>query len=116
MNRHLFIAVGAAGLALSSVADAAPAFGATSHRTGGAAAAEKRADRPLIEVVLSLIGFDFAATVEPVVGESAVRRDARAKECEQSKKTEVAKAEPKDEEGGGAAKRSRTGEPLYLAF
>jgi hypothetical protein len=45
------------------------------------------------------------------------RRDGEAKQCDQAKKTEVAKAETKDEAEGASSKgKSRTGEPVYLAF
>ncbi len=72
----------------------------------------------LIDMILGLVGFDLAASVEPIVGETTPGGSTRAKQCDKEKKTEVAKAEEKDgSEGGGSSKgKSRTGEPVYLAF
>jgi hypothetical protein len=101
-------------------ANAATGFGSSSHRLGGDSSARAAKDsKPLtlIEAVLGLIGFDFAASVEPVASEAYADRTGKPKECEQAKKTEVAKAESKEDEQGGASKgRTRTGEPVYLAF
>lgn len=98
-------------------AEAAPSFGSSSQRLGGGAAAHEGDAPTLIEIVLGLVGFDFAATIEPVAGERFGDRAGKAKECEQSKKTEVAKAEPKESGGATTAKaRPKSGEPVYLAF
>lgn len=119
MRNYLTAIVVAAALSVGA-ANAAPGFGPSSHRLGGgtsAKAADDNKPMKLVEAVLNLIGFDFAASVEPVVGETYVDRTGKTKECEQAKKAEVAKAEEKNEsEGGDSKDRSRYGEPIYLAF
>ncbi len=106
--------------ALAAGAAQAASFGASSHRVGGAPAHAAEKDSTAVAIfdrVLGLVGFDLAASVKPVAGERVPNRTARPKECDQAKKTAVAKAESKDSEGGGSSKgKSRTGEPVYLAF
>ena len=119
MKIRLTAIVIAAAVIMGS-ANAAPGFGPSSHRLGGASSTDAAKDgKPLtlIEAFLGFIGFDLAATVEPVVGEAYADRSGKSKECEQAKQTEVAKADSKDDERGGASKdRARAGEPVYLAF
>lgn len=119
MRNYLTAIVIASALSFGA-ANAAPGFGPSSHRLGGGTSAKAADDnKPMtfIEAVLGLIGFDLAASVEPVVGETYVDRNGKTKECEQAKKAEVAKAEEKSEtEGGDSKGRSRNGEPVYLAF
>ncbi len=119
--RNYFTAVVLAAALTMGVANAATSFGPSSHRLGGdssAKASKEHKPLGLIETVLGLIGFDLAASVEPVVGEGYADRSGKPKECEQAKKTEVAKADAKDgPDGGGSSKgRTRPGDPIYLAF
>ena len=119
MRNHLTAILIASALAMSA-AQAAP-FGPASHRLGGGSAAAKSSQdaKPmtLIEAFLGLIGFDMAVSVEPVVGETYVDRAGDAKQCDDAKKSEVAKAETSDDARGGSSKgRTRTGDPVYLAF
>ena len=121
MRQHLIILVGAAVLLVGGAAEAAPAFGASSHRLSGSASGHSKAQaaRPLgwFEAALGLIGIDLAASVMPVGGEAMNERGARSSECETAKKTEVAKADPKDETNASGSKgRARPNEPVYLAF
>lgn len=117
--RHSLKAIMIATALSVGAAHAAPGFGASSHRLGGGTPkAEKQSKAtPAWEIFLALIGFDLAATVEPVASETIDKQHGKSKQCEQSKKTEVARADEKDEAEGGSSKgRSRTGEPVYLAF
>lgn len=117
MRRSLAAIAFAAALAFGA-AEAAPLFGASTHRLGGGQAAKEQNDaRALLEAIFAWIGFDLVATVEPVAREGVADQAGRPKECDRAKKAEVAKAETKDESEGGSSKgRSRTGEPVYLAF
>lgn len=114
--RQSLIATMAAVSVMFAAAEAAPAFGAGLHRAGGAERGHAK-ESPLaaFEALLALIGIEATASVRPVT-ETGER--TKTKQCEQSKKTEIAKAAPKaDADGGAASKgRSRTGEPVYLAF
>jgi hypothetical protein len=112
----------AAALSIGSV-HAAPGFGPSSHRVGGAVGAGKSATteskpQSIVESLFALIGLDLSASakVEPVVGEAYPERAGGSKECDQEKTTEVAKVDSKDEKATGAKGRTRTGEPVYLAF
>lgn len=118
--RNRLLAIVVASAISVGAANAAPGFGPSSHRLGGGTS-DKTADtsKPmtLIETVLSFIGFDLTAKVEPVAGETYVDRTGKSKECAETKKAEVAKADEKSDSDGGESKsRSRYGEPVYLAF
>lgn len=118
MRLSLTVIIAAAALSIGA-AHAAPAFGSSSHRLGGTAnePAKKGEALSFFEALFAVLGIDAAASVEPVVGETMNRRDGKAKQCDQEKKSEVAKAETKDEAEGASSKgKSRTGEPVYLAF
>jgi len=104
-------------------AQAAPSFGASSHRLGGDESTSARAatkdERPLslLEMALSLAGVKLSTGVEPVVGDRVVRGANKSKECDNAEAAEVAKAEPEDGGEGATSKgRARSGEPVYLAF
>lgn len=116
--RHYLKAVVLASALSMGVAQAAPVFGASSHRLGGGSEkAESRKPLSLFEAVLALAGIDLAASIEPIASDAVADRAGKTKECDQSKKTEVAKAETKETADGGSSKgRTRTGEPIYLAF
>lgn len=112
----------AAALSIGT-AEAAPGFGPSSHRIGGGVGSGKAATteskpQSIVESLFAILGFDISASakVEPVVGEAYPERAGAAKECDQEKKTEVAKADSKDANTPGAKGRTRTGEPVYLAF
>jgi len=112
----------AAALSIGSAA-AAPGFGPSSHRVGGAvgsgnSATTESKPQTIIESLFAIIGVDLSANakVEPVIGETYPERADAAKECDQEKKTEVAKADSKGESATGSKSRTRTGEPVYLAF
>jgi hypothetical protein len=118
--RHTMIAIFAASAVSFGLAQAAPGFGASSHRLGGGSGDQKseRHHDSLgwLEALLAFAGVDPSASVEPVAGETL---GASAKQCDKQKKTEVAKADDKEatKEGAGSTKgRARTGEPVYLAF
>lgn len=118
--RHQLIATVLASALLASAAQAAP-FGPASHRLGGSATSAKSTQdaKPmtLIEAFLGFIGFDLAASVEPIASETYVDRTGKTKQCDETKKSEVAKAEPTDDAQAGASKdRTRTANPVYLAF
>jgi hypothetical protein len=118
MRLSLTVIVAAAALTIGA-AHAAPAFGTSSHRVGGSSSEPvKKGDAlSIFEALFAVLGFDVAASVEPVADETMNRRDGKAKQCEQAKKAEVAKAETKNEaEGASSRGKSRTGEPVYLAF
>lgn len=113
--RTLAISIATAAL-MASPAFAAPSFGPAGHWLGGddaRAKQEKGVDLP--SAVLSLFGIDLAATITPVASE-AYEKKVGSKECDQAKKTEVAKAEPKASDASGSKGRARAGEPVYLAF
>lgn len=119
--RNCFIAIVAASAVAVGAAQAAP-FGPASHRLGGNGSASTQsteAARPmtLIEAVLDFVGFKLSASVEPVVGDTYIDRTGKTRQCDEAKNAEVAKAEPKENAPGGASKgRTRSGEPVYLAF
>lgn len=118
--RYQFIVTVLASALLASAAQAAP-FGPASHRLGGSATSAKSSEdaKPmtLIEAFLGFIGFDLAASVEPIASETYVDRTGKTKQCDETKKSEVAKAEPADEAAAGASKgRTRPVDPVYLAF
>lgn len=118
--RHYLIAIALAAALSIGAAQAAPGFGASSHRLGASASEpSKKESRALstFEAFLAIFGLDLAASVEPVAGESMNARNSKTKECQQAKKTDVAKAETKEGAEGASTKgKSRTGEPVYLAF
>ena len=120
MIKNLAVLVIATG-ALSGTADAAPGFGSASHRLGGGAtgATAENSERSVgvVEAIFNLLNRKGEASVAAVTPASSAAEAARAKECDKSKKTEVAKAEAKPGETDKAAKgRMPTGEPVYLAF
>lgn len=118
MRHYLTAFVMAAALSIGA-AQAAPGFGASSHRLGGGVQPAEREGKALsaFEAFLGLLGFDLSASVEPVVSENATGRNGKLKECDEAKKTDIAKAESKDgAEGGSSKDKSRAGEPVYLAF
>lgn len=117
--RHLLTATGLAAALSLGAAQAAPGFGASSHRLGGGHQPTEKQGKALsaFEAMLGLLGFELSASVEPVVSESMTDRNGKLKECDEAKKTDVAKAESKGGAEGGSSKgKSRTGEPVYLAF
>ena len=118
MRHYLAAFVIASALSLG-VAQAAPGFGASSHRLGGGAGAEKAERRQplsLFESILALAGIDLSLAIEPIASETIADR-SRSKECDQAKNTEVAKADAKESPDGSSPRgRTRTGEPIYLAF
>lgn len=119
MRNHLVGIVLASALAVSA-AQATP-FGPASHRLGGGASSSTSSDestpKSLIDAFLGFIGFNLAVSVEPVVGDAYVDRAGKTRECDEAKKSEVAKAETKDDAQGGSSKgRTRPGDPVYLAF
>jgi hypothetical protein len=105
---------------MTGAAQAAPSFGASSHRLGGSAGEPSKSERTslsLVEMVIGLIGFDLSASVEPVVGETLNDSARKSKTCDQAKETEVAKAETKNGSDSSSSKgRAKPGEPVYLAF
>ncbi|MCB2113685.1 MAG: hypothetical protein KDD85_09065 [Parvularculaceae bacterium] len=123
MRQYLPAAAAAAVLLIGGTAGASPGFGASSHRLGGDATgvahsgASQSKAAAVIESVLTLFGFETAARVEPLAGERLGETAARTKQCDRDEKAEVAKAEPKTEQGGGDPKsRVQPHEPVYLAF
>jgi len=115
--RNHFAAIVIASALTVTAAHAAP-FGPSSHRLGGGASSpEAQKSVNFIEALLGFIGIELSASVEPVVSESYVGPARPAKECDQAKKSEVAKAETKEEAQGASSKgRARPGDPVYLAF
>ena len=119
MRQYYLTVAAVAVLAIGGVAQAAPAFGARAHNLGGAASQSRTLEnKPLgwIELALGIFGVDLAASVEPVAGDKLDDSGTRAKECEESKKAEVAKAEPQNDQGSGSKGRAMPNEPVYLAF
>ena len=119
MRNHILAVVLASALAVSA-AHAAP-FGPASHRLGGGTTSAKPSEtaKPinLVEAILGFIGFDLSASVEPVAGETYVDQNGKTQQCDETKKSEVAKAETKEDAQGGSSKgRTRNGDPVYLAF
>ena len=118
--RNLLAAIIIASALTMTVAQAAP-FGPSSHRLGGGASSSKSSETPktvnFVEALLGIIGIEPTASVEPVVGESYVSPARQTEECDQAKKSEVAKAETKEDAQGASSKgRARPGDPVYLAF
>lgn len=110
-----------AAVAVLSVgaAHAAPGFGASSHRLGGGTqGVEARKDpMPWVVALLGIIGIDLTAKVEPVVGDTLEERRAKARQCDEAKNAEMAKADEQTSAKGDRSKgRSRNGDPVYLAF
>lgn len=119
--RHWSIAILAASAVFVGWAQAAPGFGASSHRLGGGSGHGSESQKEAIgflEALLAFAGFEMTTSVKPVARESN-GGPPPAKECDEQKKTEVAKADEKEAAEGGAGSskgRSRSGEPVYLAF
>jgi hypothetical protein len=116
-NLSLAAAVSAAAILVASAADARPVIGASSHRLGGEATARTQDRTTLIETIATVFGFTLSATATPVVGAETPRSAApRTEQCEEEKKRADAARATQTRRTAEAEKRSRGGEPVYLAF
>ena len=114
--RKTLIAITIAGVLGTGAAHATPTLGAAAHELGGAVTPASDEGRPLtvLEVLLGFMG--LSASVQTLASEEIAKRDGRNEPCPEAKKTEVAKAEAKEDDASTSKGRGRPGEPVYLAF
>ncbi|MDZ7627333.1 MAG: hypothetical protein U5J99_02855 [Parvularculaceae bacterium] len=104
--RTMMIAVSAGAMAMFAAADAQP--------LGAAKASSKAAaEATLIEALASLVGVTAYAKATPSAGTKA----PNVEECEgEKKRSEAARSAETRRTAEAEKQRSRSGEPLYLAF
>lgn len=124
----ILVAAVIAGAMLFGAAQAAPGFGASSHRLSGSTPTQSApADEPatFVEAFLALLGIESTRKIDPTYAEkiaermgaanSESRSKAEAEQCDEAKKAEDLKSQKA--EARAKAKRSDTaGRPVYLAF